>query len=171
MLLGDGAAYATAGWHGLAQYDKRGRHWRAQSLGPGASGRRTSCSWPWVRLWPGGSTYRRGDIASMSTDPWIVARDRCRRRGADVSGRCSAHDDRGECALPRGGRRCASQALTQHLFLDSQPEHHQRAVGAARRPRALRTRFSLDLDGVPMHFTVYVSRRTVCVYDSCTSPP
>ena len=58
------------------------------------------------------------------------------------------------------------KALTEHLFLyfSDQEIENQRSLMLDGR-EALRTEIVARLDGVPMHYTVYVLKKNWCVYD------
>jgi hypothetical protein len=114
-----------------------------------------------------GRTYRHGDIvfdvgpipASWSPvdagDAALAFRDDAAKVTVAVNARC--HEETDDAPL---------KALTKHLFL----EFTQREVIGERSleldgREALRTELRADLDGVPMHFTVYVLKKDWCVYD------
>jgi hypothetical protein len=114
-----------------------------------------------------GRTYRHGDIAFDvgpipaswrqvdADDAALAFRDDAAKVTVAVNARCREEGD----DVPL-------KALTKHLFLEftdrkSISERSLELDGRA----ALRTELFADLDGVPMHFTVYVLKKDWCVYD------
>jgi hypothetical protein len=114
-----------------------------------------------------GQTYRHGDIAFDvgpipgswhqvdADDAALTFRDDAARATIAVNARC--HEEGDDVPL---------KALTKHLFLEftNRNSISERTVPLDGR-EALRTELLADLDGVPMHFTVYVLKKDWCVYD------
>jgi hypothetical protein len=114
-----------------------------------------------------GRTYRHGDIAFDvgpipaswhevdADDAALVFRDNAAEVTVAVNARC--HEEGDDVPL---------KVLTKHLFLEFTDRKliSQRSLELDGRA-ALRTELFADLDGVPMHFTVYVLKKDWCVYD------
>ncbi|MBN1612456.1 MAG: hypothetical protein JW940_37845 [Polyangiaceae bacterium] len=114
-----------------------------------------------------GRTYRHGDIAfdigpipaswhELDADDAALAfRDEAAKVTVAVNARC--HEQGDDVPL---------EALTKHLFLEFTDRKliGERSLELDGR-EALRTELFADLDGVPMHFTVYVLKKDWCVYD------
>lgn len=114
-----------------------------------------------------GHVYRKGEFAfrvgpvpatwrSIEVDGTLLAfRDDSDAATVAVSGRCGLDGD----DVPL-------EALTQHLFL----HFTERSLVSQERldldgRAALRTEIVAELDGVPMHYLVYVLKKDGCVYD------
>ena len=96
------------------------------------------------------------DWRPIEVEPSLLAfRDDSAGATIAVNGRCGEDGD----DVPL-------RSLTQHLFLHFTERHvvSQRVVPMDDR-EALRTELVAKLDGVPMHFTVYVLKKDGCVYD------
>jgi hypothetical protein len=114
-----------------------------------------------------GQTYRHGDIAFDvgpipacwhpvdADDAALAFRDDAAKVTVAVNARC--HEQGDDVPL---------ETLTNHLFLEFTDRRiiDQRPLQLDGRA-ALRTQLLADLDGVPMHFTVYVLKKDWCVYD------
>jgi hypothetical protein len=106
----------------------------------------------WRRVKLDGPAFAFRDDAAKAT---VAVNARCHRDGDDVP----------------------LKALTEHLFLyfSEREVRSQRTLMLDGR-EALRTDILARLDGVPMHYTVYVLKKDWCVYDfmyiaSPSSPP
>jgi hypothetical protein len=107
-----------------------------------------------------GMAFRTGPVPEswrrIEMDQALIAfRDDAAAATIAVNGRCGEDGD----DVPL-------RSLTAHLFLqftDRQGESQQLVHVAGR--EALRTSLVARLDGVPMHFTVYVLKKDGCVYD------
>lgn len=114
-----------------------------------------------------GQVYRKGEFAfrvgpvppswrKIEVDGTLLAfRDDSDAATVAVSGRCGLDGD----DVPL-------EALTHHLFL----HFTERSMVSQRRldldgRAALRTEIVAELDGVPMHYLVYVLKKDGCVYD------
>lgn len=114
-----------------------------------------------------GHVYRKGEFAfrvgpvppswrAIEVDGTLLAfRDDAEAATVAVSGRCGLDGD----DVPL-------EALTHHLFL----HFTDRSLVSQRRldldgRAALRTEIVAELDGVPMHYLVYVLKKDGCVYD------
>ena len=70
----------------------------------------------------------------------------------------------GRCGLD--GDDVPLSSLTHHLFLQfTEREIHSQKLTELDGREALRTELSAKLDGVPMHYVVYVLKKDGCVYD------
>jgi len=91
----------------------------------------------------------------------------------EVDGALVAYRDRSSAATVALSGRCGLDgddvplsALTHHLFLQfTERELLSQKVTELDGREALRTELSAKLDGVPMHYLVYVLKKDGCVYD------
>jgi hypothetical protein len=114
-----------------------------------------------------GHVYRKGEFAfrvGPVPSSW---------RAIDVDGTLLAFRNDADAATVAVSGRCGLdgddvplEALTHHLFL----HFTDRSLVSQRRldldgREALRTELMAELDGVPMHYLVYVLKKDGCVYD------
>lgn len=108
----------------------------------------------------GGMQFRVGPVPSSwrrihVSHALIAYRDDAAEATIALNGRC--HKDGDDVPL---------QALTRHLFLMFT---HRNIISQRTLPMdgraAMRTELVAALDGVPMHFIVYVLKKNSCVYD------
>jgi hypothetical protein len=114
-----------------------------------------------------GRVYRNDDMAfrvgpvppswhAVDVDGALVAyRDETNAATVALSGRCGLDGD----DVPLS-------ALTHHLFLQfTEREIHSQKLTELDGREALRTELTAKLDGVPLHYLVYVLKKDGCVYD------
>jgi hypothetical protein len=114
-----------------------------------------------------GHVYRKGEFA------FRVGPVPASWRAIDVDGTLLAFRDDSDAATVAVSGRCGLdgddvplEALTHHLFL----HFTDRSLVSQKRLEldgraALRTELVAELDGVPMHYLVYVLKKNGCVYD------
>jgi hypothetical protein len=114
-----------------------------------------------------GRVYRNDDLAfrvGPVPDSW---------RPIEVEGALVAYRDDQSAATVALSGRCGLDgddvplsALTHHLFLQfTEREIRSQKVTELDGREALRTELDAKLDGVPMHYLVYVLKKDGCVYD------